>query len=172
MLLQVDGNKNHVEGEDIDVLVPPLDGALVPAHDQVEEEVGGHAVNPGKSTPTELGLLASSGCNHLQVEFQRLGDYVTHLLFDHYKLYLVIQPIFPCEAVEVFLGHGDVEVADDVVPLPAQAIDHTVVHLLCDLLVLKESFSYFHAKGKLTPAKAAVRRSFPSNTLGSGSSGE
>ena len=94
------------------------------------------------------------------------------MLFDHFKLYLVIQPVFPCEAVEVFLGHGDVEVADNVVPLPAQAVDHTVVHLLCDLLELKERFRHFHTKGKLTPAKAAVRRSFPSKTLGSGSSGE
>ena len=39
---------------------------------QVQEEVGGHAVDPGKSTATELRLLASSGGNHLQVEFQRL----------------------------------------------------------------------------------------------------
>ena len=129
-------------------------------------------MDPGKSTPTELGLLASSGGNHLQVEFQSLGYHVKHSLFDHFKLHLVIQPVFPGEAVEVFLGHGDVEVADDVVPLPAQAIDHTVVHLLCDLLVLKERLRYFHAEGKLTPAKAAVRRSFPSKTLGSGSSGE
>ena len=45
MLLQVDGNEDHMEGEDVDVLVPPLDGALVPAHDEVEEEVGGHAVH-------------------------------------------------------------------------------------------------------------------------------
>ena len=74
MLLQVYGNEDHVEGEDVNVLVPPLDGALIPAHDQVEEKVSGHAVDPGKSTPTELRLLASSGCNHLQVEFQRLGD--------------------------------------------------------------------------------------------------
>ena len=47
MLLQVDGNKDHVEGEDVNVLVPPLDGALIPAHDQVEEKVSGHAVDPG-----------------------------------------------------------------------------------------------------------------------------
>ena len=83
MLLQVDGNEDHVEGEDVDVLVPPLDGALVPAHDQVKEEVGGHAVDPRESAPAELRLLASSGSNHLQVEFQRLGDHVKHLLFDH-----------------------------------------------------------------------------------------
>ena len=65
MLLQVYGNEDHVEGEDVNVLVPPLDGALVAAHDQVEEEVCGHAVHPGKSTPAELGLLASSGGHHL-----------------------------------------------------------------------------------------------------------
>ena len=35
MLLQVYGNKNHVEREDVNVLVPPLDRALVP---------GGHEV--------------------------------------------------------------------------------------------------------------------------------
>ena len=47
MLLQVNGNQNHVEAEDVDVLVPALDGSLVAPHDQVEEEVGGHAVDPG-----------------------------------------------------------------------------------------------------------------------------
>ena len=47
MLLQVDGDEDNVEGENVDVLVPPLDGALVAAHDQVEEEVSGHAVDPG-----------------------------------------------------------------------------------------------------------------------------
>ena len=47
MLLQVDWHENHVEGEDVHILVPPLDGALVAAHDQIEEEVGGHAVDPG-----------------------------------------------------------------------------------------------------------------------------
>ena len=173
MLLQVYGNENHVEGEDVDVLVPPLDGALVPAHDQVKEEVGGHAVHTGQSTPTELRLLASSGGNHLQVELQRLGDYFIQSLFENFRLYLVIQPVFPCEAVEVFLGHGDVEVADDVVPLPAQAVNHTVVHLLGDLLVLQQDdLDDFIEKVKLTPAKAAVRKSFPSKTLGSGSSGE
>ena len=72
MFLQVDGDEDDVEGEDVDVLVPPLDRALVAAHDQVEEKVCGHAVDPGKSTATELRLLASSGGNHLQVEFQRL----------------------------------------------------------------------------------------------------
>ena len=65
VLLQVDWHENHVEGEDVHILVPPLDGALVAAHDQVEEEVCGHAVDPGKSTPAELGLLASSGGHHL-----------------------------------------------------------------------------------------------------------
>ena len=35
MLLQVYGNENHVEREDVNVLVPPLDRALVP---------GGHEV--------------------------------------------------------------------------------------------------------------------------------
>ena len=141
MLLQVDGNEDHVEGEDVDVLVPPLDGALVPAHDQVKEEVGGHAVDPRESAPAELRLLASSGSNHLQVEFQRLGDHVKHLLFDHFKLHLVIQPVLPCEAVEVFLGHGDVEVADDIVALPPQAVYHTVMHLLRYLLVLQKKGS-------------------------------
>ena len=40
MLLQVDGDEDHVECEDVNVLIPPLDGALVPAHDQVQEEIG------------------------------------------------------------------------------------------------------------------------------------
>ena len=62
-------------------------------------------------------------------------------LFDHSKLHLVIQPVLPCEAVEVFLGHGDIEVANDIVPLPSQAVYHTVVHLLRDLLVLQEKGS-------------------------------
>ena len=35
VLLQVYGNENHVEREDVNVLVPPLDRALVP---------GGHEV--------------------------------------------------------------------------------------------------------------------------------
>ena len=109
----------------------------------------------------------------MQVELQSLEDYFIHSLFDNSRLHLVIQPILPCEAVEVFLGHGDVEVADDVLPLPAQAVNHTVVHLLGDLLVLQQDdLDDCVEKVKLTPAKAAVRRSFPSKTLGSGSSGE
>ena len=110
----------------------------------------------------------------MQVELQRLGDYLIQSLFDHFRLYLVIEPILPSEAVEVFLGHGDVKVADNVIPLPAKAVYHTVVHLLCDLLVLQQDDldDFFLVKVKLTPVKAAVRRSFPSNTLGSGSSGE
>ena len=71
------------------------------------------------------------------------------------------------------VDHGDVEVSHHVVSLPAQAVNHTVVHLLGDLLVLQQDdLDDFIEKVKLTPAKAAVRKSFPSKTLGSGSSGE
>ena len=45
---------------------------LVPAHDEVQEEVGGHGVHSWKTTSVELGLLTSFVGNHLQVELQGL----------------------------------------------------------------------------------------------------